>query len=167
MSERDVQRIEVLSEVVSGRRTIATAAAVLAVTPRHVHRLLRRLQAGGASALAHKARGRPSNNRIAVGLRDEALGLVRDKYADFGPTLAWEMLTQQHGLKVSRETLRMWMVEAGMWLSRKQRRTFHQPACDVSRSANWCRSTAASIAGSRIAPIRARCWCSSMTPRGD
>jgi len=127
MSERDVRRIEVLSEVVSGRRTIATAAAVLAVTPRHVHRLLRRLQSGGAAVLAHKARGRPSNNRIAVGTRDDALALVRDKYADFGPTLAWEMLTQQHGLKVSRETLRMWMVEAGMWLSRKQRRNFHQP----------------------------------------
>jgi hypothetical protein len=127
MSERDVQRIEVLSEVASGRRTIAAAAAVLVLTPRQVHRLLRRLRAGGGAALAHKARGRPSNNRIALGMRDYALSLVRDKYADFGPTLAWEMLTQRHGLKVSRETLRMWMVQAGMWLSRKQRRNFHQP----------------------------------------
>ncbi len=88
MSRRDMQRIEVLSEVVSGRRTIAAAAAVLSVTPRHVGRLLRRLQAGGGAALAHKARGRPSNNRIAAGVRDYALALVRERYADFGPTLA-------------------------------------------------------------------------------
>ena len=88
MSERDVQRIEVLSEVAAGHRTIAAAAAVLGVTPRHVHRLLSRVQTGGAAALAHKARGRPSNNRIAGGIRDYALALVRDKYADFGPTLA-------------------------------------------------------------------------------
>jgi transposase len=127
MSERDVQRLEVLSEVAAGHRTIAAAAAVLGVTPRHVRRLLCRVRTGGGGALAHKARGRPSNNRIAGGIRDYALALVRDKYADFGPTLACEMLTQHHGLKVSHETLRIWMVEAGMWLSRKQRRNFHQP----------------------------------------
>lgn len=127
MSERDVQRIEVLSEVVSGRRTIAAAASVLSVTPRHVHRLLWRLRDGGGAALAHKARGRPSNNRIAAGVRDCALALVREHYPDFGPTLAAEMLGRHHGLTVSRETLRTWMTETGLWLSRKQRRSFHQP----------------------------------------
>ncbi len=127
MSEREIRRIEVLSEVMSGRRTLVAAAAVLAVTPRHARRLLLRLQAGGGTALAHKARGRPSNNQIAAGVRDYALTLVRERYADFGPTLAAEMLAQQHGLTVSRETLRQWMVEAGLWLSRKQRRSFHQP----------------------------------------
>ena len=53
--------------------------------------------------------------------------LVRAHYADFGPTLAAEMLAERHGLKVSRETLRGWMTEAGLWLSRRQRRSFHQP----------------------------------------
>lgn len=37
------------------------------------------------------------------------------------------MLEQHHGFKVSRETLRKWMVADGIWLSRKQRRKFHQP----------------------------------------
>ena len=37
------------------------------------------------------------------------------------------MLAEKHGLKVSRETLRGWMIEAGLWLSRQQRRRFHQP----------------------------------------
>jgi Winged helix-turn helix len=64
MSEREIRRIEVLSEVMSGRRTLVAAAALLAVTPRHARRLLLRLQAGGGTALAHKARGRPSNNKI-------------------------------------------------------------------------------------------------------
>ena len=53
--------------------------------------------------------------------------LVRENYIDFGPTFASEKLAEDHGLKVSRETLRKWMQDAGMWLSRKQRRTFHQP----------------------------------------
>ena len=127
MSERDLQRVEVLAEVTHRRRTVASAAAVLALSARQVHRLLDAYRHGGAGALAHKARGRPSNNKIAASVRDQALELVRASYADFGPTLAAEVLAEQHGLKVSRETLRGWMIDAGLWLSRKQRRRFHQP----------------------------------------
>jgi hypothetical protein len=71
--------------------------------------------------------GRPSNNRNNDGVRDYAVTLVGERYADFGPTLAAEKLAERDGLRVSRETLRSWMVDAGLWLSRKQRRTFHQP----------------------------------------
>jgi len=127
MSERDLQRIEVLSKVVERRMTIVSAAHSLALSPRQVRRLLERLQTDGAAAIRHKARGRPSNNRISGGVRDYALAIVRERYADFGPTLAAEKLVEQHGLRVSRETLRQWMAEAGLWLSRKQRRSFHQP----------------------------------------
>src|SRR5829696_536836 len=127
MSERDLQRIEVLSKAVERRMTIVAAAHVLALSPRQVRRLLERLQTDGAAAIRHKARGQPSNNRISSGVRDYALTIVRERYADFGPTLAAEKLAEQHGLRVSRETLRQWMAETGLWLSRKQRRTFHQP----------------------------------------
>jgi hypothetical protein len=76
--------------------------------------------------LRHQSRGRRSNNRIKDGVRNLALQLVHERYADFGPTLAAEKLAE-HGFSVSRETLRKWMAEAGIWLSRKQRRTFRQP----------------------------------------
>ena len=65
MSERDVQRIRVLSEVVGGQRTIGSAASVLGVSMRQAHRLLIRLRSEGGSALAHRARGRPANNKMA------------------------------------------------------------------------------------------------------
>ena len=55
------------------------------------------------------------------------MALIRERYPDFGPSLAAEKLGELHGLEVSTETLRKWMIEAGLWLSRKQRRTFHQP----------------------------------------
>lgn len=126
MSERDLQRIEVLSKVIDGRTTIISAARVLALSTRQVRRLLERIRADGAASIRHRARGRPSNNRINDGVRELALQLVRERYADFGPTLAAEKLAE-HGFGVSRETLRKWMAEAGLWLSRKQRRTFRQP----------------------------------------
>lgn len=127
MSERDLQRIEVLSKVAAGGMTMVSAAHVLDVSTRQVRRLLTRMSIGGAASIRHKAIGRPSNNRISDGVRDYAVTLVRERYADFGPTLASEMLAERDGLCVSRETLRRWMIDAGIWLSRKQRRTFHQP----------------------------------------
>lgn len=127
MSERDLQRLEVLAEVTHRRRTVASAATVLTLSARQVRRLLAAFRSGGSGAIAHKARGRPSNNKIAASARDQALELVRASYADFGPTLAAEVLAEHHGLRVSRETLRGWMIDAGLWLSRRQRRRFHQP----------------------------------------
>jgi transposase len=127
MSKRDLQRIEVLTEVFSGQRTTESAAAVLNVSLRQTQRLLSRYRSGGGAALIHKARGRAPTNQFNVGVRDYAVELVRQNYRDFGPTLAAEILLERYGIQVSRETLRKWMTEAGLWLSRKQRRTFHQP----------------------------------------
>ena len=127
MSERDLQRIEVLSKVTEGQTTIASAAHVLALSTRQVRRLLDVFEDDGAAAIRHKSRDRPSNNRISNGVRDYVLTLIRERYLDFGPTLATEKLAENHSVAISRETLRKWMTEAGIWLSRKQRRTFHQP----------------------------------------
>ena len=127
MSERDLRRIEVLSEVRTGRRTVAAAAAVLAVSERQAYRLLARYERDGGSGLIHKARGRTSNRSRNEGIRKYAVELVKTKYADFGPTLATEVLMDKHALRVGRETLRRWMMAEGLWLSRTQRRTFHQP----------------------------------------
>ncbi|WP_434622436.1 ISNCY family transposase [Tabrizicola sp. M-4] len=127
MSEREVHRVEVLSGVVAGRMSTSEAASVLCLSERQVQRLLRTFREDGAVALRHKSRGRPSNNRRLEGLRDLTLAIVREQYADFGPTLAAEKLAERDGVNVSRETLRKWMVEDGLWLSRSQRRVFHRP----------------------------------------
>lgn len=127
MSERELNRVEVLSQVSQGRMAVTNAANILGLSRRQVHRLLRTFQSDGPAAIRHKARGRASNNRIDPAVREFAVTLVRETYVDFGPTFAAEKLEEDHGLKVSRETLRKWMQEDGIWLSRKQRRTFHQP----------------------------------------
>ena len=127
MSERDLNRVEVLAQVDDSRLTVDNAANLLNLTRRQVFRLLKRYRQDGASAIRHKARGKPPNNRIHHAKRDYALSLIKENYPDFGPTLAAEKLAEHHGFTVSRETLRKWMIEDGIWLSRKQRRTFHQP----------------------------------------
>ena len=86
--------------------SITAAARVLELTARQVQRLVKTFQADGVAALRHKSRRQPSNNRYATGIADLAVQLVREHYIDFGPTLAAEKLAANHGLVVSRETLR-------------------------------------------------------------
>lgn len=99
MSERELWRIEVLLRVVEGSMSATTAASVLAVSTRHIRRMVKRFREDGAAALRHGLRGRPSNNQIRVGLREDVTGLVRENFADFGPTVAAEKLLERHGLK--------------------------------------------------------------------
>src|ERR1700712_2619081 len=127
MSKQELRRVEVLTEVLAGSRTTESAAGVLGVSLRQAQRLAVRYRDGGGGALIHKSRGRSASNKLGAGVRELVLELIRKNYHDFGPTFAAEMFQERHGIDVSRETLRKWMVEAGVWLSRKQRRSFHQP----------------------------------------
>ncbi len=127
MSERELNRIEVLAQVDDGRLSVQNGANMLDITKRQMFRLLKIYRTEGAPAIRHKARGKAPNNKIHKAKRDYAVALVKENYEDFGPTLAAEMLAEHHGFKVSRETLRKWMTDGGLWLSRKQRRAFHQP----------------------------------------
>jgi len=125
MCERELNRIEVLSQVRQGAMAAVTAANVLGLSRRRVHRLLKDFQTDGPAAIRHKARGRRSNNRIDPAVREYAVTLVRENYIDFGPKCAAE----DHHLKVSRETLRKWMQDAGIWLSRRLEN--HGPPCTL------------------------------------
>jgi hypothetical protein len=92
MSKRELNRIDVLARLDGRRLTTLAAADLMRVTVRQTHRLLKRYRAGGAPAIANRRRGRPSNNRLSDVVRDHAIALVREYYADFGPTLAAEKL---------------------------------------------------------------------------
>jgi len=128
MSKKEFDRLEVLLGVQSGRLRVADACELLNLRRRQVFRLLAGLKHGGAASLVSKRRGRPSNNRLPEAYRDLALSLVRERYADFGPTLAAEKLAAVHGCTISRETLRRWMIAAGLWIDRPHRLPSpHQP----------------------------------------
>jgi Helix-turn-helix domain len=99
MSGNELQRIEILVEVLSGRRTEASAAGVLGISTRQTRRLVVAYRAGGGASVIHKSRGRASNNKMVEGIREYEL--VRSNYADFGPSLDAEMLLTKHDLKVS------------------------------------------------------------------
>jgi hypothetical protein len=121
MSQRERDVCKTMSQVLEGKRTQAEAARLIGRSERQVRRILRRLKAEGDAGAIHKLRGRPSNNRTVSTVRDRAMGLCRSRYAGFGPTLAAEKLSDDDDIDVSIETLRSWMMAAGLWERRRHR----------------------------------------------
>jgi transposase len=120
LSQPERDRLKVLHEVEQGHCRQVEAAERLRLSDRQVRRLLVRVRAEGDRGLIHRLRGRPSNRKIPEKLQQRVLARVRQRYADFGPTLATEHLAQDR-LVVSRETLRKWRVAAGLWHPRRRR----------------------------------------------
>jgi small-conductance mechanosensitive channel len=128
MSDGELSRLEVLRDLDQRRLTATAAVQLLGLERRQVYRLLKAYRTEGPGGLISKRRGRSSNRRKPEAVRTKALSVVRERYWDFGPTLAAEKLREVHQITLGRETLRLWMIEAGIWADRKQRRKqVHQP----------------------------------------
>ena len=128
MSQKEAQRYAIVQRVQAGELSQGQAALALAVSVRQVKRLCRRVRDQGASGLVSRKRGVPSNRRIEPAQREHFVGLVRERYADFGPELAREYLARDHGFGYSTETLRGWMIEAGVWKAKLRRaKRVHSP----------------------------------------
>ena len=121
MTMRALDRLKVIQQVVDGSLKPRHAAGRLELTVRQVRRLVRRYQAQGAAGLVSRRCNRPSNNHIDEELAQVALRIIRERYADFGPTLACEKLRELHGFDLSKETIRRLMSGIGLWVPRSQR----------------------------------------------
>jgi transposase len=116
--ERD--RLKVLHEVEQGHLTQREAGQQLGVSERWIRKLLARIRRQGDAGVVHRLRGRSSNRRIREKQRRRAVKVVKAQYGDFGPTLAAEYLAEKDGIQVSKETLRQWLMEAGLWKARRR-----------------------------------------------
>jgi transposase len=145
MSHGELSRYDTLLRYQRGELRVEDAAMLLGVGHRQVYRLLDRLRAGGPEALVSWKRGRPSNRDLGDMFRNRVLDLVREHYRDFGPTLAVEYLAERHKITISHETLRKWMIKAGLWKDRDARR----PRPYQPRYRRDCRGELIQIDGSK------------------
>jgi len=122
MSQKELHRLEVIQKIRDERLSVVQAAELLGLSRSQVHRLLQAYDRDGPAGLVSKKRLQPSNRRHTEEFRNAALDLIRERYLDFGPTLAREKLIELHRISVAKETLRQWMTEAGIWVSRRERK---------------------------------------------
>jgi transposase len=129
MSSGELERVAIMGRVESGQLKLVDAATMLDLSYRQVKRLWGRYREVGHEGLKHGNAGRPSNRSKPLKLRRRVLNLIRKKYSGsqeerFGPTLAAEHLAEEDGIVVDHDTLRLWMLQEGLW-SRERRRKKH------------------------------------------
>ncbi|HGX3328334.1 TPA: ISNCY family transposase [Klebsiella quasipneumoniae] len=117
----EVNRLKIIQYVVDRRLTTPMAAQLQGISDRQCRRLLLRYRESGPPGMANRRREKPSSNQLPDGLAQYALSIIRERYTDFGPTLACEKLAELHDVHLSKEIVRSLMDKAGRWLPRKQR----------------------------------------------
>lgn len=144
MSHRETTRLEVMQRLKDKRLTQKEAAQMLGVSLRQVKRLWQAYRKKGVKGLLSQRRGQPSNNRLDAAVAQQALDLIKEKYQDFGPTLAHEKLHEVHELPLSRESVRRIMIEERIWKPKRA----HKPALHQMRQRRACVGELVQIDGS-------------------
>ena len=126
LSGKELSRVEVMGRLKAGSLRLNEAAEMLGLSYRQVKRIWARYRSGGAKALQHGNCGRVSNRAYGNEFRQTVLARVRERYEDFGATLAAEHLASDDGLAVHAETLRRWLKEAGLWQRQRRRKPYRR-----------------------------------------
>jgi transposase len=120
-----MDRVLIINQVRDRALTQQEASERLGITTRHIRRLLVRMKKEGVSGIKSKHKG--GNRLFAHEFKEQVLKVVSERYQGFGPTFASEKLQTVEGLKVSKETLRQWMMSSGLWKGRARKRArIHQ-----------------------------------------
>ena len=126
LSQKELQRVNVISSCAKGDMVCARAAELLSLSVRQVKRLKKPLREQGEAALAHANRGRPSPRRLPFRVRQAVIRLARTTYAGFNHHPLCEKLCEVEGFALSRESLRRLLRQAGVGSPRKRRAPVHR-----------------------------------------
>lgn len=123
-TQEELQRLKMIGKAIEEVITQKKAAEILNLSARQVRRIMRRVEIEGNSGIIHKARGKESNRKLAC--KEKVLKIFQSRYEDFGPTLASEKLWEYEKIKISDETLRLWLIEAGIAYPQRKGRKHRQ-----------------------------------------
>ncbi|MBF0252876.1 MAG: ISNCY family transposase [Candidatus Omnitrophica bacterium] len=122
MKQKELKQLHIIREVLEKRIKQKTAGKIAGLSVRQLRRKQKRVQVEGNKGIIHRSRGMPTHNDRLKGQKEKTIQIYRDKYWDFGPTLASEKLLEIDEIKISDETLRLWLIESGDWKKRRKGR---------------------------------------------
>jgi hypothetical protein len=122
MSQREIERLSIIEQVSKKHIKQSKGGELLKVSTRQIRRMVRAYRDAGAQGLISKHRDHASNRRHDEEIKAMAMDLVHQHYSDFGPTLAAEKLEERHGIAVNKETVRQWMMSAGLWQAKRAKK---------------------------------------------
>jgi transposase len=127
MTQKEADRLHVMKLLESKRINLKKAAKLMNLSKRQTIRIKNSYLKSGVKGLISKRRGKPSPNKISDEIKQKTASVIREKYYDFGPTLAKEKLEKTEHIKMAVETIRQIMIKEGLWKSRKHKKVIvHQ-----------------------------------------
>jgi transposase len=121
MSLKEQNQIGIFQKLQDEVITREQAANALGLSLRQVYRKIKSFLKEGAPSLAHKSRVKAGNRSIKAAIAHQAIEVIKERYSDFGPTLAAEMLAEKHDINVNAETLRLLMIKEGVWQKKSRK----------------------------------------------
>lgn len=121
MTMKEASRFSVMKQIDKKILSIRQASHELGLSTRQVKRLRKKYKQQGAKGIISLRRGRPNARRYPETLKMQVMDLMKDPLREgWGPTFASEKLASMNQIMVSREKLRQWMIEEGLWKSKKK-----------------------------------------------
>jgi hypothetical protein len=121
MTAKELRRLQIIEKANEKQITQKEAGEILGLGVRQIQRLATKVRQQGATGIIHGLRGRRSVRRIPARVIQKVLRIYRKTYVGFGPVLASEKLEERDGIRINRETLRQWLLEAGLWEKGRRR----------------------------------------------
>ena len=121
MSQRELSRYDIIKQLLDDKINGTDAAKQIRVSVRHVKRLKLKVNKLGAAGLIHGNRGQEGNRKLDDEIIAKVEKLLKEKYYDFGPTLACEKLEENHAIKTSKEYVRRKMIDIDLWKSKPRK----------------------------------------------
>jgi len=125
MNKKEIDRYEIIQRVINKQITQIKAAELLKISPRRLRKLQRCVETYGPQGVISRSRGQPGNRRKPQLLKQKALALIQERFEGWGPTLIAEKLESWHTIKLSEETIRLWMIETHLWIPKESRKATH------------------------------------------
>jgi len=122
MTKKESQRYDIIRSLQKGEITIQQASLQMGITPRHTKRLKKRVKKEGMQALGHALRGKKSNHMLDEKVKEKAIKILKEKYGDFGPTLATEKLEEKENVHLHVSTVRSIMIQERLFIPKKRKR---------------------------------------------
>ncbi len=126
LRQKELKRLHVIHRVIRGELKQVEAKGLISLSERQIRRIVRRIQQEGDEGIRHKSRGRQSSRKTSKELGKRIIGLYRQKYQGFGPTLTSEKLDEIDGIEISKETVRTLLIESGDWQKGRKCRKHRQ-----------------------------------------
>ena len=127
LNAKHKERLAIMYEVISGKKTQIRAGIELGISDRQVRRIVARVRDCGDCGVLHASGGRASPNQLGGGVLATITEFLQDRqHLDFGATYAAEKLLEQ-GVKISKESVRQLQIRLGLHKAKKSKNRFvHQ-----------------------------------------